>query len=360
MTAEAPRRRRRPRTLIQLLVVAFVVHLFVIPQIGGARDAIDTISGVSPPLIAIAVALEAAAILIYARLTQFLLAVKPRPPLGICFGVALASMGINHVVPGGAATTAAVNLRLFGLAGVPGPTLGFALGTQAVGSAIVLNLILWIALLLSIPVSGFHAIYATAAAAGAILMMLFGLGIVGLLRGEDRVAHALVRAAKIARISDPERLDSTIARVAAQLRDLITDRRRLGVATGFAAANWLLDAAALWVFMAAFGHRPNPVGLLVAYGLANVLAAIPLTPGGLGVVEAVLIPTLIGFGSPASEVAVGVVAYRLVSFWLPIPAGLAAYAIVERRLTHTSERVGVQPVITDLMSGGSADQATGR
>ena len=63
----------------------------------------------------------------------------------------------------------------------------------------------------------------------------------------------------------------------------------------WAAANWLLDAASLWVFIFAFGHAVLPIDLLVAYGLANILAVIPITPGGLGVVEGVLIPTLVGF-----------------------------------------------------------------
>ena len=59
-----------------------------------------------------------------------------------------------------------------------------------------------------------------------------------------------------------------------------------------------LDASSLWVFLAAFGHLMTPYGLLVAYGLANVMAVLPITPGGLGVVEGVLVPTLVGFGSP--------------------------------------------------------------
>jgi uncharacterized protein (TIRG00374 family) len=69
----------------------------------------------------------------------------------------------------------------------------------------------------------------------------------------------------------------------------------------------------------------NPIDLLVAYGLANVLAVIPLTPGGLGVIEGVLIPTLVGFHVPKGVAVFAVLAYRLVNFWLPIPIGGAAY-----------------------------------
>lgn len=114
------------------------------------------------------------------------------------------------------------------------------------------------------------------------------------------------------------------------LRMLERDRSRLRMVVVLAAANWLLDAAALWIMLSAFGHRPGVVGLLVAYGLANVMAAVPVSPGGLGVIEAILIPTLVGFGTPRAEASIGVVAYRLINFWLPIPVGAASYVAVSR------------------------------
>ena len=90
----------------------------------------------------------------------------------------------------------------------------------------------------------------------------------------------------------------------------------------------MLDAAALWLFVAAFGHRVPVDALFVSYGLANVLAAIPITPGGLGVVEAVLTSTLVGFGTPRGIAILGVIGYRLMNFWLPIPVGALSYVSI--------------------------------
>jgi hypothetical protein len=59
----------------------------------------------------------------------------------------------------------------------------------------------------------------------------------------------------------------------------------------------------------------------VAYGLANILAVIPITPGGLGIIEGILIPALHGFGVPLDVAAPAVLGYRVVNFWLPIPVG---------------------------------------
>ena len=100
----------------------------------------------------------------------------------------------------------------------------------------------------------------------------------------------------------------------------------LAAAAGWAAGSWLCDACSLWVFLAAYGHRVNPLGLLVAYGLANLLATVPISPGGLGVVEGVLIPSLVGFGTPQAVAVLGVISWRLFEFWAPIPLSGIAYA----------------------------------
>ena len=94
----------------------------------------------------------------------------------------------------------------------------------------------------------------------------------------------------------------------------------------WASLNWLLDAACLWVFIWSFGRVISPIDLLVAYGLANIFAAIPITPSGLGIIEGVLIGTLVGFGVPHSQAILAVLSYRLVNFWIPIPVGGISYA----------------------------------
>ena len=61
--------------------------------------------------------------------------------------------------------------RLMTLSGVNGPDAGFALATAGLGSAVVLNLIFWIALMVSIPIRGVNPGYATAAIAGIVLFL---------------------------------------------------------------------------------------------------------------------------------------------------------------------------------------------
>src|SRR5204862_1713267 len=141
-----------------------------------------------------------------------------------------------------------------------------------------------------------------------------------------------------AQFVDEDVVHRLVHTLAGSIRELSADPALLWRAVGWAAANWLLDATSLWLFVAAFGHRVSPDALLVSYGLANVLAAIPITPGGLGVVEAALTTALVGFGTPRGVAILGVVTYRLANFWLPIPAGVFAYLSLRLDRGATKER----------------------
>jgi uncharacterized protein (TIRG00374 family) len=92
-----------------------------------------------------------------------------------------------------------------------------------------------------------------------------------------------------------------------------------------AARTWRLDAASLWCFVAAFGRTVNPVELFAAYGIANLAAALPVTPGGLGVTDSLAPLLLVSFGVTRSVATLGVIGWRLVNFWLPIPVGAGAF-----------------------------------
>jgi uncharacterized protein (TIRG00374 family) len=147
---------------------------------------------------------------------------------------------------------------------------------------------------------------------------------------------------------DPRSVRNLLETLTSTLRRLTADRVFLRRATVWASANWLLDAASLWAFVRAFQHSLGPVGLLAAYGLANVAAALPVTPGGLGVVEGVLVPVLVAFGTPRGMAVLGVVAYRLVSFWVPIPVGFASYARLAYDIRHAQGVDVAAPPDADL------------
>jgi uncharacterized protein (TIRG00374 family) len=59
--------------------------------------------------------------------------------------------------------------------------------------------------------------------------------------------------------------------------------------------------------------------------VANIASAIPLTPGGLGVIEVTLVAVTVGFGAPRATAVLAVIGYRIVNYWLPLIPGAIAY-----------------------------------
>jgi glycosyltransferase 2 family protein len=87
---------------------------------------------------------------------------------------------------------------------------------------------------------------------------------------------------------------------------------------------WAFDALCLILMFYALGVVADPFVLLVAYCVATTIAAIPLTPGGIGIFEVTMLATLALLGV-GSEAAIPILGYRLFNFWLPIPLAAAFY-----------------------------------
>ena len=319
------------RRLVQLLLVAFVVIHFVLPQIAGARRTLSLLGGVDLRLIALGVALEAASILSYTNLTRTMIPRGSAPPFPTLLRIQLSTLAVSHVVPGGSAAGGALGFRLLTRAGLTGTDAAFAIAAQGIGSAVVLNLLLWLGLIVSVVRGGpgYNPLYLTAAVVGVVLIGGFSTLVVLLMRGERRAAGVMRAVARRVPFLHEEGIHQLVLRLAARLQTLVADRDRLRRGILWDLAFWLCTAAALWVFLGAFGHWERIDGLIVAFALAYVLAAIPLTPAGLGVVEATMIPLLTLFGCDRGIATLGVVAYRLINFWLPIPVGFLAYLSLE-------------------------------
>ncbi len=329
---------REVRIILSLGSLVFVFEYLVLPQFSSARHSLNLLASLNPLLVALAVLLEITAIYSYMELTRSVL--YPHAPGRFnLLRVNLAGLAISHVVPGGTAPAGALSYRIFNELGVPRDTNAFGLAVQGAGSAVVLNMIFWLALVISIPLRGFNPAYGFAALAGVFLLAAFFGTILLITRGQRQAANWLKAIARRVPAVDPDKISALLAKVADRITMLVTNRRTLWSAFMWAALNWLFDAACLWVFIWSFGHVISPIDLLVAYGLANIFAAIPITPAGLGVIEGVLITTLVGFGVPHSQAILAVLAYRLVNFWIPIPIGGISYASLQWRKEGALTRV---------------------
>ena len=240
------------------------------------------------------------------------------------YRIQLSTKALGNIVPGGSAASSALGFRLITMCGVPGPDAAFALATAGMGSAVVLNLILWFGLIVSIPTRGVNAGYGTAAVVGIILMAFAAFLIFGLVEGQGR-SERMVRAIARRLRFDEQHAAEVLSHLGSRIEGLASDKKLLWRVVGWATANWALDAISLWVFLRAFGGNIGIDGLVVAFGLANVFSVVPITPGGLGLVEGIYIPMLVGFGLTKPTATVGVLSYRVAQYWMPIVVGWACY-----------------------------------
>ena len=342
------RHARRPiRYVVVLFILALIVEYLVIPELVGASKDLYLLGRVGVFWAVAGVVLELVSLFCYAVLTRALLPAAGRPGLVRLFGIDLSAAAVAHVIPAGTIGSAGVGYQLFTSEGLDGTDVGVMMATKGMGSTVVLNVLLWLALVISIPVAGFRPLYGTVAIVGAILLAAIAALVVGFTRGGPRAAR-IVRAIgdRIPRVGG-EKLEKIVLQASDSLRGLATDRRVLVSSLTWASLNWLLDAASLWCFIAAFGHFTDPVGLFAAYGIANVLGAIPISPAGLGVIDSLTPVLLVSFGLTRSVAILGVLAWRLVNFWLPIPAGAASY--VALKVPRGSGWAATRQAVTDLV-----------
>ena len=323
-----PRPRFKPvRLTFKVLVFVAVVYFVLFPLIPGFRSAADELTRVQPIFLVGGVVLQMSAWFSYSLMTRSALGPHANSISRLrMFRIQMSSKALGNIVPGGSAASSALGYRLLTLSGISGPDAGFALATAGLGSAVVLNLLFWTALLVSIPAHrGANPLYVTAALAGVLIMVFAAFLILGLLHGQGR-AERVLRWFAVKLRFDADTAADALRKVGERVEDLVENRAVLGRVVLGATCAWLLDATSLWVFIRAFGSTLNPLDLLIAFGLANIVAVIPITPGGLGIVEGVYIPTLVGFGLPRRVATLGVASYRLAQYWLPILLGGILYA----------------------------------
>lgn len=310
---------------VRFLLAALIVYLFVLPLVPKFWTAAHDLRRIDPNLLVVGLGLQAFSLFAYSLLTKAALGDHGDDlPVLRLFRIQLSTKALGNIMPGGSAASTALGYRLMTMSSIAGPDAAFALATAGIGSAVVLNLILWFGLIVSIPARGVNPVYGSAAIVGVILMAFAGFIVFGLVEGQGRSERVVRAVAKRLRF-DEQHAAGVLAHLGGRIEGLVQDRGMLIRVFGWATANWLIDAASLWVFLRAFGGNISIDGLIVSFGLANVFSVIPITPGGLGIVEGVYIPTLAGFGLAGSTATVGVLTYRVAQYWLPILVGWMSY-----------------------------------
>jgi uncharacterized protein (TIRG00374 family) len=330
----APRRRwRRRRVAGQtlFLLVSLASLYFLLPSLLEVFTSWRELFALAPEWVAVALGVEALSFVAIWELQRIALQTGSRVPVSLS---QLAGNAVGRVIPGGAATAGALQYRMLLRAGLPGGRIGPALAGVSIllfGTVLALPLLSVPAILAGTPVDR-----------GLVQAVVVGMGFFVVILAAGATVFVWDRPLALAGDLIERALNRTVRRrrhVSGLSERLVKERdslrrafgRRWKAALLAAAGRSILDYLALVACLRAVGADPSPSLVLLAYVAASILGMIPLTPGGLGFVEAGLTGMLALAGVGAAAAAVATLAYRLVSFWLPIPAGGLAYGIFRYR-----------------------------
>jgi glycosyltransferase 2 family protein len=354
--------RRALRGVLLVASLGLALHL-VFPQIPGLERSLRLIVGTSHLLVGAAFVAEVLSELCYAELlgrsvgtiSRLGLSSRVRKRRGMerwfMFRLTVTGYGLAHVLPGDGAVSATMTYRVLRRRGLDPEMAGLALAAVStlVYGALGVLLAGSLAYMLLMGKLG------TVPTPSSFLLLVLTLGgaifAYAACRGSTRAKSAARSVARLIGRSLPgsrfryvlEKLERRSAEFVSRLGEEFSAAHRhmtgrpkevlMLSALGF--GYWAFDALCLILMFEAMGVPASPLVLIVAYGVATAIAAIPLTPGGIGIFETTMLATLVLLGV-GSEAAIHILGYRLFNLWLPIPLAAIFYPTLRSRKDHVT------------------------
>lgn len=234
--------------------------------------------------------------------------------------LSMAAFTLSHTLPGGGAVGGAVAVQRLRRAGLDDPSAA---------ASIALTATLATATITGLAAIGIAVAVADATLPGRVLVLVLALlvallgaavGVVAVLRSPKLQGRLLSWLSGLHR-----RVRARIDDWATSLRSLRAEppqARDLARIVAWSAVNWSVDIAALWLVFIALDQPVTISVLLIGFGVSQIGAAIPLTPGGVGFVESGMVGAFVVLGVPAPVATTIVLAYRVLATWLPSLAGV--------------------------------------
>jgi putative heme transporter len=307
------------------LALAALAFEQLIGHKGEITEATVAIEGLHWGWVVLGTVAEAGSFLAFAQVQRRLLrAGKADVRIGPMAAITLAANSITNSLPAGSVIAPVYAFRQYRRRGADEAVAGWAVVATFVAASVTLGVVA-------------AAGASIAGAEGAsldligvivgVLVLSLAMGVVFLQK------RALVRAVSFAlrlaqRLSGWPRgeLAAHIDRIIHRLTVVRLTPRQVVNVLLLGLANWLFDCGCLALSFLAVGASVPWKGLLLAYGAGQLAANLPITPGGLGVVEGSLTIAIVAFGGAAPATVVAVLLYRIISFWFMLPIGWGAWA----------------------------------
>jgi uncharacterized membrane protein YbhN (UPF0104 family) len=310
-------RSRRRAVLRFALGVALAAAVFaaVLPRIASYGSVLHRLGTISP---AWAAALGAAALLDILTSALPWMAVLPQLSFLAALAFTQASTALTTVLPGGAPLGMAISFGFLRRLRVDRGHAAFAVAVTGIWSQVMILVYPLIGSILVFATGQLSTstavIAAVSAAAGAAIVALA----VAALRSPTaalRLGNASARFATwvtgIFRRPPPVWSGESLVRMREER--LVLLRRRWAVLTAATLGNQLTAYLVFELSLRAVGisYATLPASeAFLAWAIGRVISSLPLTPGGIGVVELGMVGTLVGFGAPSAHVVAAVLLYR--------------------------------------------------
>ncbi len=309
------------------VALGLVVLLLLVGKRAEFAAAWHQLAAVSLWWVGAAIAAEAMSLLAFAWLQHWVLRQSgARIAMPRLFLLSLGNDAIALTVPGEPAVSSAYRYRYYRRNGASGASAGWTIFTILIAQAIGLALLLLLSVLV--------ALAASTSRVGAGLTVLGLIIIVGagavLVRRDLvlRLAGALVRALQRftghPRGGVGARIEGTLTR----MREIPLSKRATVAVVAIAASVWCCDFLCLVCSFRAVHSAIPWHGVLLAYGVAQVVGSVPVVPGGLGIVEGSLAVILVFYGAGRVPAVSAALAFRAVNFWLAIIIGWLSVGLI--------------------------------
>lgn len=344
-----PRGNAIRKTLIRIIVFAVIVLALylLLPRLVDTQETLKYVSRASYFLLGVAVALEVAALAGYANLFRYVLRVLDiRMRLREVWAITLSGLAVSHILSAGGVGGWVVTYNALMKHKVPHGIIFVAIAAQQFFNYVVLWIFFALAMVYLIVTRGSDSIFGYLVGIGLIVFILW-LTFYGVYL-YNHPTRLRLRAHQIARLVNrvlrreavkDHHIDGWIDNLLIGMRRMTGHRGSFRTTLVLACAFWFFDMLCLWCTFAAFGVTITIGHLLVGYVVAYSIGTLAPTPGGLGAVEGIMIALYVSFGVPSAVAVAVVLVYRIINFWLPIPPGFIAYAVVRpgRKLVTEGE-----------------------
>jgi len=330
----APRTRsRRRRLLLGAIGVTSVVltFAFVLPRIADYRDVWQQLEQMSWADLA---ALLGATVLNVLTFAPPWMAALPALTFRQALAMTQASTAVSIVSPAGAAVGMASSYAMLRSWGFPGDGVGLAVTLTGIWNQLASFAFPTLALATLFVAGEPHAVLQPVAAVGLAVLVAIVVSLALVLRSDrqarwigDLVARLADRGLWAVRRGPVIWTGESFVRFRQAAATLL--RRRWHVLTLATLAGHLTVFIVLLLSLRAVGVPASQVSLseaFAAWALVRALGAIPIAPGGIGVVELALTGALVGFGGNNAGVVAGVLVYRGLTILPTLGLGLLAGA----------------------------------